>query len=158
MRTRSALAVLLLAVLGPHRSAIAQTVPMTVPDLCGVDSAAVFLGFAVRESRSARVFATTTAQRFALLCLEAAITDELHRAPLNPDDPRTVEDIYLRDDGAWERAAREVAESSTARDSMLTYSYRLFADAAARELGVRCHGRLRWPLLHAQALQAADLR
>jgi hypothetical protein len=163
MRTRSAvafvaLAVLVLAVLGPDRSAVAQTVPMTVPDLCDADSAAAFLGFAVRETRRARVFAWTTAQRFVLLRLEAAILDELERAPLSPDDRRTVEDIYLRDDQTWVRGMRQVAESSTTRDSLLAGSYRIYADAATQELGVRCRGQPRWPALYAQAREAARLR
>lgn len=40
---------------------------VTVPELCSPDSAAVFLAFAVRETRAARVFATSPGERLALL-------------------------------------------------------------------------------------------
>jgi hypothetical protein len=130
---------------------------VNVPELCSADSAAVFLGFAVRETRAARVFATNSAQRIALLQLEAATIAQLDKAPLVPGDKTAVYGIFQHEDQAWERAARELADSSANRDTLVHESYRHYVEAASQELGVKCKGRLRWPVLHAAAREAAAL-
>lgn len=130
---------------------------VNVPELCGGDSAAVFLGFAVREIRAARVFATTQKQRLALLELEAATVAQLDQAPLLRGDKEVVYGIFQKEDQGWERGMREVAEASPKRDMMLRESYRHYLDAASQELGVKCHGRLHWPVLQEGARKAAAL-
>jgi hypothetical protein len=136
-----------------------EHIPTTVnvPELCSADSAAAFLGFAVREIRAARVFATTQKQRLALLDLEAAITAQIDQAPLSPADKDVVYGIFQKEDQGWERGMREAAENSSKRDTMLHEAYRHYVDAASQELGVRCHGRLQWPALHAAATDAMAL-
>jgi hypothetical protein len=148
-------AVLLVTTAGEAQTKLHAKV--AVPDLCSGDSAAAFLGFAIREIRAARVFATTQKQRLALLALEAATADELARAPLLPQDQEVVYGIFQREDQAWERGLREMADGSPKRDELLRNSYRYYVDAASQELGVKCYGRLRWPALHAAARDAAEL-
>ena len=130
---------------------------VNVPELCGADSAAAFLGFAVREIRAARVFATSQKQRLALLELEAATTAQIDQAPLSPADKDAVYGIFQKEDQGWERGMREAAENSPKRDMILHETYRHYVDAASQELGVRCHGRLQWPALRAAATEAMAL-
>lgn len=144
----------LLLVTKPGQAQTGLQSKVAVPELCSADSAAVFLGFAVREVRAARVFATTPAQRLALLALEAATVEQIDQAPLLPGVKEAVYGIFQREDQAWERAARETIEG---RDTMPHEAYRYYVDQASQELGVKCHGSLRWPGLHAEARDAAAL-
>jgi hypothetical protein len=152
---RSIAALVLLTTSGQAQDEIPTKIH--VPELCGADSAAVFLGFAVRELRAARVFATTQQQRLALLDLEAATVQELDQAPLLPGDKEAVYRIFQQEDQEWEKGMREVAEGSAKPEVMLHASYRHYVDAAFQDLGVKCHGRLRWPVLHTAAGNAAAL-
>jgi len=130
---------------------------VNVPELCSIDSAAIFLGLAIREIRAARVFATTQQQRFALLELEAATTDTLDKSPIPEDHKALINNIFQKEDQGWERGMRDMAEHPPKRDMILLESYRHYVDAASQELGVACHGRLFWPTLHAAATDATAL-